>query len=252
MQVVHRLGDILRLVGAALVAPARDPRQLGPIGMQTPRDANQPRLQNQHGLIRRPEDIRNRFTRLEPGGLRKIEDSLASGFKRMRSASGSNALHNLRTQYARLLISARRIERSRIPQVEHIQRLAEEALRHGLASLVDAYELIQVIDSTDGTRLANDIDELTSEIADMETGNRSRDLIRLKQELLQSYSERLQAIQSQETRVQALMNQCERCEAALERASIDLSQLRPESTPESLASTIEALRAIIQRAQQEV
>jgi hypothetical protein len=204
--------------------------------------------------IRTPEDIRARLARLEhgePRDLARIESVLGDGFRRLPFEPGATALHSLRAHYARFVVTTRRLDRRRIGQVDYMQRLGEDALRHGLAALLDAYELTQVLQTMDSARLARDVAVLEKEIKALETEGGLPDLISLKNELLKSYKERLRIIRGHEVRVQAFLNQCERCEAALERAGIEVSQMRSESAPESLASTIEALRSTVESAQRQ-
>lgn len=249
MGALDRLAGFLQRAGATLVAPAPDPRNIESLAQ-----AGELREPDASGVTRTPRDIRDRFARLEhaePRDLRRIENSLAGGFRRLHFSSGSKALDGLKTQYARFVLATRRMDRARIPQVDYMQRLAENAFRHGLASLIDAFELVQVMETMDRKRLSGEIDALSREIEVLKEAAVSSELVQLKEDLLGSYRERLQRIHSHQARVQALLNQSERCEAALERAGIDLSQIRSESAPELLASTIEALRAAIERAQQE-
>jgi hypothetical protein len=249
MRALGRLAGILRQAGASLVAPAPDPRRVESLG-----EANELKAPDAYGLTRTPRDIRDRFARLEhaePRGLRHIEGSLAAGFRRLHFPAGTNALNGLKTQYARFVLTARRIEKARIRQVDYMQHLAQDAFRHGLASLIDAFELVQVMETMDRKRLSGDIDALSREIDELRDTSASDELVQLKEDMLRSYRERLQRIHNHQARIQALLNQCERCEAALERAGIDLSQMKSESAPELMASTIEALRTTIERAREE-
>lgn len=254
MGALAHLVRFLNRAGSILMSPAPDPRELHPVRTHKTHVTGEMRTPETYGPIRTPEDIRARLARLEhgePRDLARIESVLADGFRRLPFEPGATALHSLRAHYARFVVTTRRLDRSRIAHVDYMQRLAEDALRHGLAALLDAYELTQVLQTMDSQRLARDLDVLAKEVERLNKEGALPELIDLKEQLLKSYKERLQIIRGHEVRVQAFLNQCEHCEAALERAGIEISQMRSESAPQSLASTIEALRATVESAQKQ-
>ena len=244
----------MQRAGSNLIAPAPDPRGSAPAQGDVAPAAEKLRAPDAYGPMKTPCQIRERLSRLEhgePPDLARIEAVLADGFRRLPFEPGATALRNLQAQYARFVVMARRLNRSQIAQVYYMLRLAEDALRHGLAALVDAYEMRQMLQTMDSARLANSIESIRKEIEALQSDGGTGKMIELKNELLNSYQERLETIQGHEVRVQAFLNQCERCEAALERAGIEVSQLRSESTPEALASTIEALRTTVEAARKQ-
>jgi Mg2+ and Co2+ transporter CorA len=196
------------------------------------------------GYAEQAEQIR---ARLEQQALHDVRKKLKTGFRRISSSDGLQALEELEQEYEQLQAALERDRDSVYLEVDSIRNLAQQTYRQGLSVLADALELGRVIHSTSTQKLHQEIQKLERQIPRLQRAGQSSQAA-IKQATLKSHQERLDLIGQQQVQMEKLLYQCDQCEASLYRTRLELANLKSQRSDTGVRAVTESLQQTIGQA----
>jgi flagellar motility protein MotE (MotC chaperone) len=179
---------------------------------------------------------------LEKAQLAQLHETLRVGFAAISSYDGVRALQALSNEYHDLMNSLDQ-KRSTDPlAVSVLPGLAEEIYRRGMSVLSDALELMNVLRTPSKEKLQREVEVIDDDIRRLKPDRSQDERLRLKEELLASFRERISALDRLEIFIEQLLHQARRCEASLQSARVELATVRAGGAKTSIDSVIDALK----------
>jgi hypothetical protein len=173
-----------------------------------------------------------------------------TGFSKIDSADGINALTDLGREHRKLLQVIRYKREIDSLSLAHIPILVEETFLQGLDVLSDTLELAKVIHPSDIDNLEKKLSTVGNEIERLCRYNAESPLLEVKKAIFESHKERLDMIHQQALRYDTLLYQCARCEASLHRTRIELTALKTGNPATKISEMTETLRLTIKQAKE--
>ena len=187
---------------------------------------------------------------IERRHLAELREKLQSGFARIDTKEGLEALLQLVDVYEQLqpVLESKKVTDPL--SVAHIPALAEETHRQGLSVLADALQLMAAIHSPSNQRLKREIVEIEKELQDLRRDRSQAERVRMREETIASHKERLGLVGQQQLKEDQLLHQAGACEASLDLTRIEIVALRADSGESSVKAVIETLRRTITQAKE--
>lgn len=179
--------------------------------------------------------------------LKQLIEKLRTGFFKLDSADGLTSLAQLVSEYEQLQTALSKQRGFDPLAVSLIPSLAEETFRRGLSVLSEALELIRLIQWPDRTRLEMEIKELEKEIQSLIKSSNQKELIQVKERLLDIRKERLNSLNKLQLNIGQLLCSAQRCDSVLHSTRIELAAVRAGSSQTSVDSVVESLQERIKQ-----
>ncbi len=192
-----------------------------------------------HELMVRQQEEREE---LEDEELEELYESLEEGFSGTDSGEGLKILAAMFREHEQLRAALDQRRATDPLSLSLIPALTAEIYRRGLSVLADALELMEAIKTPGRENLEKEIFALEREVEALKDDPAQAERLRLRQENLASYRERLDLLHKLQLDVDRLLYQAQRCEASLHSTRIDLATIRAGSTKNSVDSVIETLQ----------
>ena len=184
---------------------------------------------------------------LEEDELERLHEDLKFEFQRVEYFDGLSTLSSLTTHFKQLrdILSG---QSYRDPLgVSLVPSLAGEVYRQGLSILWDTIDFIDVADVSDRKKLEQDISQLENEINTSGKKRLRNEQVRLKEEILASYRERLEMLYQLDLRIEQLLHQARRCDAILETTQVEITTSRISGSKAGVDSMIKALQTTLRQ-----
>jgi serine/threonine protein kinase len=180
--------------------------------------------------------------RLEELELQKRQNTLSNGFNTIKSGEGARTLTDLNNEYHQLLTALAQKKVSDPLSVSTVPVLVEDLYRKGLEVLSNALDFMNIIRTPGRQRLLNFIEAIQGEIKALNNMPGQEERVRLKEEVLASYKDKLDAVDRLQVEIEKLFYEARRCEAQLHTTRIELATVRAGGIKKSVDAVVEALQ----------
>jgi hypothetical protein len=184
---------------------------------------------------------------MEQEQLDELRQTVNSGFLSINYTEGLLILDQLSNEYQQLRTSLGQQRLTDPLSLSVIPALAEETYRRGLEVLSDTLDLMNMVRTPRQEKLRKEIAQVEDEIKLLEKEPGQADWLKLKEDVLASFKERLSNVRRLELWVGQLLHQAQRCEATMHASRIELAQVRAGSAKSSLDSIIKVLEERIKQ-----
>ena len=189
----------------------------------------------------------NQRQKLEESELEQLHENLKFELQRVANVDGLSVLSSLTTHFKQLrAILSGHSYRDPLG-VSLVPALAGEVYRQGLSVLWDTIEFINVAEVSYKQKLEQDISQLEQIVTTSEREKFRDEQVRLKEEILASYRERLEMLDQLDLRIEQLLHQARRCDAILETTQVEITTLRISGSKAGVDSMIKALQTTLRQ-----